>query len=197
MMFLNYDPTTVDDGLLCAIEGWRKEIRGWWDAAGAPTPKDAFEVAKTALANARADEGDGSARSSSVYILDLSRATVLDERSNLGLNPDIQPGERVFGDKKIPRSPSGRDIIDKPNAMDRLKIISREADQQRTMAERRLRVLTNRDDVQARTKFERNFPTGKSVIATLMASANQVPEDENLLWMLSAIRELSEMQLAA
>lgn len=197
MMFLNYDPTTVDDGLLCAIEGWRKEIRGWWNAADAPAPDDALEIAKTALANARSDEGDGSGQPNSVYILDLSRATVRDEQSDLGLNPYVQPGERFFADKKIPRSPSATEIIDRPSAIDRLKIISKEADQQRNMAERRLRGLTKQNEAEGRQTFERDFPAGKSVIAALMTSANHAPEDENLVWMLSAINELAALQAAA
>jgi hypothetical protein len=205
IMVQNYDADKLSDEDGYYIREWQREAREWWNEAGAPSPEDALEVARVALeavksgAEMTADDICEAAQVAR-YIVHTCSSTVLnipDIESELDSIPYIQPDEAVFVEPKPPLPPSIKDLMEGGNARERLMMISDEADQQRSMAERRLRGLPKQKEADARGTLEREFPAGKTVVAVLMASANQEPEDENLVSLLSAIKELSELQAAA
>ncbi|MEZ2224536.1 hypothetical protein [Rhizobium sp. RCC_161_2] len=203
IMVQNYDANKLSDEDGYYIREWQREAREWWNDAGAPLPEDALEVARVALeaVQSGADmSSDDICEAAQVarYIVHTCSPTVPDIESELDSIPYIQPHEAVFEEKKPPRPPSIGEINEGPNAMERLNMIAHEADQRRSMAERRLHGLPKPKEAEARQTFEQDFPTGKSVVMALMAGAASAPPvDPDLAALLSDIDKLTQLQAAA
>ncbi len=203
IMVQNYNADKLSDEDGYYIREWQREAREWWDDASAPSPEDALEVASVALESVQSGadmSSDDICEAAQVarYIVHTCSSTVPDIESELDSIPYIQPDEAIFEETKSPRPLSIGEIMEGPNAIERLKTIANDADQQRSMAERRLRGLPTLREAEARQTLERDFPAGKSVVASLMAEASGAPPvDPDLAALLSAINELAELQAAA
>lgn len=202
IMVQNYDANRLSDEDGYYIREWQREAREWWDDAGAPSPEDALEVARVAFAAANSGSdmtGDDICEAAEVarYIVHTCSPTVPDIESELDSIPYLQPDEAFFEEPIPPRPPSIGKIMEGPNAMERLKMISDEADQERRMAEKRLRGLPMRQAAEARQTLDRDFPAGTSIVAALMTKPiGTPPVDPDLAALLSAISELAELQAA-
>ena len=106
ILIQNYDPSTLSEEDGYHIREWQREAREWWDAACAPAPEKALEVARVALeaiaSGAKMSSNDiRKAAGAADYIVHTCSSTVRDIEDELDLIPYIQPDRDAFEQSKV------------------------------------------------------------------------------------------------
>lgn len=107
IMVQNYDAATLSEEDGYYIREWQREAREWWDAARAPAPEKALEVARVALESLALGTKMSSndirkAAGAADYIVHTCGPTVPDIESELDSIPYIPPDEAVSAEPEVP-----------------------------------------------------------------------------------------------
>ncbi|WP_210290061.1 hypothetical protein [Rhizobium skierniewicense] len=176
IMVQNYDARTLSEEDGYHICEWQREAREWWNAANAPSPEEALEVARVALEAVQSGADMTSvdiweAAKAACYIVHTCSSTV----SRLNSIPYQEPHETIFEDQIPDPEILIRSILDAPNARERIEKIATDAtvlqQQSRKAAEDRLTTLPAGSYEVGKEFIDREFPLSTASPAQLLRSA--------------------------
>ncbi len=176
IMVQNYDARTLSEEDGYYIRDWQREAREWWNAANAPSPEEALEVARVALEAVQSGADMTSvdiwkAAKAACYMVHTCSSTV----SRLDSIPYQEPDETIFEDQIPDPEISIRSILDAPNARERIEKIATDAavlqQQSRKAAEDRLTTLPAGSYEVGKKFIDCEFPLSTASPAQLLRSA--------------------------